>query len=59
LKAAPVDGLKISSQSWRRGGPGSKALITFTLRNNNDYAVKDTGFSAPSTAPMEARHRAP
>jgi hypothetical protein len=38
---APLDGLKISSQSWRRGGLGSKALVTFTLRNNNDYAVKD------------------
>jgi hypothetical protein len=38
---APVDGLKISSQSWRRGGFGSKALVTFTLRNANDYAVKD------------------
>jgi hypothetical protein len=37
----PVDGLKISSQSWRRGGLGSKALVTFTLRNRNDYAVKD------------------
>jgi hypothetical protein len=40
-EASPLDGLKISSQSWRRGGLGSKALITFTLRNNNDYAVKD------------------
>jgi hypothetical protein len=40
-ETAPVDGLKISSQSWRRGGLGSKALITFTLRNGNDYAVKD------------------
>jgi type IV pilus biogenesis protein CpaD/CtpE len=38
---APVDGLRISSQSWRRGGLGSKALITFTLRNGNEYAVKD------------------
>jgi hypothetical protein len=37
----PVDGLKISSQSWRRGGLGSKALMTFTLRNGNDYPVKD------------------
>jgi len=36
-----VDGLKISSQSWRRGGLGSKALMTFTLSNGNDYAVKD------------------
>ena len=38
---APLEGLKISSQSWRRGGLGSKALVTFTLRNGNDYAVKD------------------
>jgi hypothetical protein len=38
---SPLDGLKISSQSWRRGGLGSKALVTFTLRNTNDYAVKD------------------
>jgi hypothetical protein len=38
---APVNGLKISSQSWRRGGLGSLAIITFTLRNDNDYAVKD------------------
>lgn len=37
----PVSGLKISSQSWRRGGLGSKALVTFTLRNDNDYAVND------------------
>jgi hypothetical protein len=36
-----VSGLKISSQSWRRGGLGSNALFTFTVRNTNDYAVKD------------------
>jgi hypothetical protein len=42
-EAAPVNGLRISSQSWRRGGLGSKALITFTLRNENDYAVGDIG----------------
>jgi hypothetical protein len=41
VAGAPLDGLRISSQSWRRGGLGSKALITFTLRNANDYAVKD------------------
>jgi hypothetical protein len=40
-ETAPVDGLKISSQSWRRGGLGSKALVTFTLRNRNEYAVRD------------------
>jgi len=38
---APVDGLKISSQSWRRGGLGSNAFVTMTLRNNNGHAVKD------------------
>jgi hypothetical protein len=38
---AALGGLKISSQSWRRGGLGSNALVTFTLRNDNDYAVKD------------------
>ena len=44
-ETAPVDGLKISSQYWRRGGLGSKALVTFTLRNSNDYAVKDIAIS--------------
>jgi hypothetical protein len=38
---SPADGLKISRQSWRRGGLGSNALVTFTLRNGNGYAVKD------------------
>jgi hypothetical protein len=38
---APIDGVKIASQSWRRGGLGSKALVTLTLRNANDYPVKD------------------
>ena len=39
--ALPINGLAISSQSWRRGGLGSKALVTFTLRNSNEFAVKD------------------
>ncbi|WP_027577238.1 hypothetical protein [Bradyrhizobium sp. WSM1743] len=39
--AAELGRLRISSQTWRRGGLGSKALVTFTLRNDNDYAVKD------------------
>lgn len=38
---APIDGLRISAQSWRRGGLGSKALVTLTLRNANDYPVRD------------------
>ena len=41
----PADGLKISSQYWRRGGLGSNALVTFTLRNGNDYAVRDIEIS--------------
>jgi hypothetical protein len=45
----PVDGLSISSQSWRRGGLGSKALVTFTLRNGNDYAVRDVEISCAFT----------
>nr|WP_173363509.1 hypothetical protein [Bradyrhizobium sp. ORS 278] len=40
-----LSGLRISSQSWRRGGLGSKALVTFTLRNTNDFAVKDVEIS--------------
>jgi hypothetical protein len=41
VEPAPVDGLKISSQFWRRGGLGSRALVTFTLCNGNGYLVKD------------------
>lgn len=41
ITSSPLDGLRISSQSWRRGGLGSKALVTLTLRNANEYAVKD------------------
>ena len=44
-QSASVDGLNISSQSWRRGGLGSIALVTLTLRNDNDYAVKDIEIS--------------
>jgi hypothetical protein len=40
-EASPLDGLKISSQYWRRGGLGSNAQVTLTLRNRNDYAVRD------------------
>jgi hypothetical protein len=44
-ESAVTDGLTISSQRWRRGGLGSNALVTFTLRNSNDYAVKDIEIS--------------
>ena len=53
--ASPLDGLKISSQSWRRGGLGSKALVTFTLRNANDYAVKDIEIACSFTR-RDGRH---
>jgi len=44
-----IDGLIISSQSWRRGGLGSKALVTFTLRNANDFAAKDVEIACAFT----------
>ncbi|MET4071405.1 hypothetical protein ABID58_006217 [Bradyrhizobium sp. S3.2.6] len=40
-EAAGLDRMTISSQTWRRGGLGSKALVTFTVRNDNEYAVRD------------------
>jgi hypothetical protein len=42
----PLDHLRIATQSFRRGGLGSKALVTFTLRNDNDYAIKTPKSSA-------------
>ncbi len=45
IESEAVDGLRISSQFWRRGGLGSNALVTFTLRNRNHYAVKDVEIS--------------
>jgi hypothetical protein len=48
---APVDRLTISSQSWRRGGLGSNALVTMTLRNDNGYAVKDINIACAFTRP--------
>jgi hypothetical protein len=53
--SSPLDGLKISSQSWRRGGLGSKALVTFTLRNGNEYAVKDIEIACAFTR-RDGRH---
>jgi len=38
-------GLRISGQSWRRGGLGSNAQVTFTLRNDNSFAVRDVAIS--------------
>jgi hypothetical protein len=44
-ETAPVDGLRISSQFWRRAGLGSNAQVSFTLHNGNGYAVKDIEIS--------------
>ena len=55
VETSPLDGLKISSQSWRRGGLGSKALVTFTLRNANEYAVKDIEIAC-AFARRDGRH---
>ena len=46
---SPIDGLWIASQSWRRGGLGSKALVTFTVRNSNEFAVKDVEIACAFT----------
>jgi hypothetical protein len=58
---APVDRLTISSQSWRRGGLGSNAFVTMTLRNDNGYAVKDIdiacAFSRPDGSHLTDRAR--
>jgi hypothetical protein len=60
-EASPMNGLRISSQSWRRGGLGSKALVTFTLRNDNDYAVADIAllcsFSRTDGSPVTERRQ--
>lgn len=42
---SPLDRLKLYRQSWRRGGLGSNAQVSFTLRNGNDYAVKDVALA--------------
>jgi len=54
-QGAPADGLSISSQSWRRGGLGSNALVTLTLRNDNDYAVRDIEITCAFTRPDGSR----
>lgn len=58
---APVDRLTISSQSWRRGGLGSNAFVTMTLRNDNGYAVKDIdiacAFARPDGSHLTDRSR--
>jgi hypothetical protein len=41
VASEPMGRLNISRQSLSRGGLGSKALVTFTLRNGNNYAIKD------------------
>jgi len=40
-ESPPAARLRISGQSWQRAGLGSNAQATFTLRNDNAYAVKD------------------
>ena len=58
---SPVDRLTISSQSWRRGGLGSNAFVTLTLRNDNGYAVRNIelacAFSRPDGSHLTDRSR--
>jgi hypothetical protein len=59
--AVTLNGLTISSQSWRRGGLGSNALFNFTVRNTNDYAVGDIEVACTFTrrdgSPLTERKR--
>jgi hypothetical protein len=56
-----LSGVRISSQSWRRGGLGSRALVTFTLRNTHPFAIKDVeincAFGRDDGGPLTARRR--
>ena len=58
---APVDRLKIASQSWRRGGLGANALVTMTLRNDNSYPVRNIdvscAFQRPDGSYLTSRSR--
>jgi hypothetical protein len=60
-QAPAINGLKITSQSWRRGGLGSNALVNFTVRNTNDYAVGDIKvactFARHDGSPLTERKR--
>ncbi|MCC8940448.1 hypothetical protein H8A99_29325 [Bradyrhizobium sp. Arg68] len=61
VEKSPLEGLRVASQSWRRGGLGSKALVTLTLRNRNDFAVKDIeiacAFARRDGSPLTERKR--
>ncbi|MHC2438615.1 hypothetical protein ACVMB0_005990 [Bradyrhizobium sp. USDA 4451] len=61
VERSPLDKLRIASQSFQRGGLGSKALVTLTLRNANDFAVKDIeiacAFIRRDGSPMTERKR--
>ncbi|ABD88069.1 hypothetical protein [Rhodopseudomonas palustris] len=39
--AAPLKRISLVRQSWKRGGMGSKALASFTVRNRNGFPIKD------------------
>jgi hypothetical protein len=54
-QSTPLDRLRLSGQSFRRGGLGSNAQLSFTLRNGNDYAVKDVAIACAYTR-CEGRH---
>lgn len=41
MEAVDLDRVRLSRQSFRRGGMGSRALMTFTVRNANAYPIKD------------------
>jgi hypothetical protein len=46
----PPAGVKLSRQSFQRGGLGANALMSFTVHNENAYAVKDIGLLCTFTS---------
>jgi hypothetical protein len=40
-ESADLERVKLSQQSFQRGGMGSRALMAFTVRNANAYDIKD------------------
>jgi hypothetical protein len=49
--AEQIGGVTLSRQSFRRGGLGSKALMSFTVRNANAFAVKNLEISCAFRSP--------
>ena len=52
IEASPAAGLKISSQSWRRAGLGSNALVTLRCATKMTTRSRTSKLPAPSVVAM-------